>query len=282
HMFVDEDLSAFSEEELERELAEKAARVDAGLCRLVGLAAECERRRSWGAEGLTFARWLAWRCSLLPRQAREHERLGTRLAELPLIREAFARGELSYAKTSVLVRVAEPATEARLLELAEALTASQLARCVAAYRRVSAAEAADRQGSEVPDCFWGEGGRLVLWGRLAAEGGALFLRALESARDVLRERRRAEQAEAESARTEAVWTSPREEPVSSVEAFAAMGWRSPAATTTGPAGSAARSSCTSTPGRSPPTRRAAASSPRGGHSRPRRRVGWPATPPSSR
>src|SRR5262245_57560357 len=135
HMFVDEDLSAFSEEELERELAEQAARVDAGLCRLVGLAAECERRRSWGAEGLTFARWLAWRCSLLPRQAREHERLGTRLAELPLIREAFARGELSYAKTSVLVRVAEPATEARLLELAEALTASP---SLGAWRRIGA------------------------------------------------------------------------------------------------------------------------------------------------
>jgi uncharacterized protein DUF222/HNH endonuclease len=221
HMFVHEDLSALSEEELERELAEQAARVDAGLCRLVGLAAECERRLSWGAEGLTFAGWLAWRCSLLPRQAREHERLGTRLAELPLIRAAFARGVLSYAKASVLVGVAEPATEARLLELAEALTASQLARCVAAYRRVSAAEAADRQESEFLDCFWSEEGWLVLRGRLAAEEGALFLRALEAARDVLRERRRAEEADAKPVPA-GVERSAREEPVSRVEAFAAL------------------------------------------------------------
>jgi Domain of unknown function (DUF222)/HNH endonuclease len=223
-MFVEEDLSALSEDELERELAEQAARIDAGLCRLVGLAAECERRLSWAAEGLTFAGWLAWRCSLLPRQAREHERLGTRLSELPLIRAAFARGELSYAKASVLVGVAEPASEPRLLELAEALTASQLARCVAAYRRVSAEEAADRQDSEFLDCFWSEEGWLVLRGRLGAEEGALFLRALESARDVLRERRDVDHADADPPDAEqSAEPSPREEPVSSVEAFAALG-----------------------------------------------------------
>jgi hypothetical protein len=222
HMFVEDDLAAFSEEELERELAEQAARVDAGLCRLVGLAAECERRLSWGAEGLTFAGWLAWRCSLLPRQAREHERLGTRLGELPLIRAAFARGALSYAKASVLVGVAEPANEARLLELAEALTASQLARCVAAYRRVSASEAADRHEAEFLDCFWSEEGWLVLRGRLAAEEGELFLRALESARDVLRERRSAEQADAEPPQAEPIEPGPREVPLSSVEALAAL------------------------------------------------------------
>ena len=43
HMFV-EDLSKLSGDELERQLAEQAAHVDAGLCRLVELAGECERR----------------------------------------------------------------------------------------------------------------------------------------------------------------------------------------------------------------------------------------------
>src|SRR3954469_13685756 len=68
-----EDLSALSREALEEELAAQAAHVDAGLCRLVELAAECERRLDWGADGTTFASWLAWRCSLPPRVAREHE-----------------------------------------------------------------------------------------------------------------------------------------------------------------------------------------------------------------
>jgi len=178
-MFV-EHASALSKEALERELREQAAHVDAALCRLVELVAECGERLDWGSEGVTFARWLAWQCSLPPRVAREHERIGKRLEELPLIRAAFSRGELSYGKVSVLIRVAEPATEEALLELAEALTVSQLARCLAAYRRISAAEAAARQEREFLDCFWTDDGWLSLRGRLAAEEGALFLRALEA------------------------------------------------------------------------------------------------------
>jgi hypothetical protein len=197
-MFVEKRLAS-AKEELERELCEQVAHVDAALCRLIELEAECERRLDWSGDGTTFAGWLAWRCSLLPRVAREHERIGNRLAELPLIRAAFSRGELSYGKVSVLVGVAEPATEEGLLELAEALTVSQLARCLAAYRRVSAAEAAEQQEREFLDCFWSDEGWLSLRGRLAAEEGAVFLRALEAARDVLWERRRAEQADGTAA-----------------------------------------------------------------------------------
>ena len=80
-MFV-QGTSQLSEEELERELREQAAHVDAGLCQLLELAAECERRLSWAGEGTTFSAWLAWRCSLSPRQAREHARVGKRLAAL--------------------------------------------------------------------------------------------------------------------------------------------------------------------------------------------------------
>jgi hypothetical protein len=124
------------------------------VCRLIELEAECERRLDRSGDGTTFAGRLSWRCSLPPRVAREHERIGNRLAELPLIRAAFSRGELSYGKVSVLVRVAEPAIEEGLLELAEALSVSQLARCLAAYRRVSAAEAAEKHEREFLDCFW--------------------------------------------------------------------------------------------------------------------------------
>src|SRR5262245_226604 len=195
----DDGLSAKSEQELERELREQAAHVDAALCRLTELAAECEERLDWGSDRVTFAHWLGWQGSLMPRVAREHERIGKRLREPPLIRAAFARGELSYGKVSVLTRVAEPATEGGLLELAEALTVSQLARCLAAYRRVSAAEAAEQQEREFLDCFWSEEGWLSLRGRLAAEEGAVFLRALEAAREVLWERRRGEQPDGAAA-----------------------------------------------------------------------------------
>ena len=54
-MFVDQDLSTLPKEQLEQELAAQAAHVDAGLCRLVELAAECERRLNVGSDGVTFA-----------------------------------------------------------------------------------------------------------------------------------------------------------------------------------------------------------------------------------
>lgn len=199
---------SLSNEQLEQELAAQAAHIDAGLCRLLELTAECERRLPRADEGTTFPGWLAWRCSLLPRQAREHERIAQRLGELPQIHAAFARGERSYAKVSTLVRVADAANEAKLLELAEVLTASQLQRAVAAYERVSREDAAEQQEQEFVNWFWTEDGSLSLRARLAADEGALLLRALEAGRDALR-----------SSRQQA---SAPEEPVSNAEALVAM------------------------------------------------------------
>jgi hypothetical protein len=193
---VDGNLSGLSEDELEQALGAQAARVDAELCRLLELTAECERRLPVAGDGTTFAAWLAWRCSLLPRQAREHERIAMRLGELPLIRERFTRGELSYAKVGALTRVAEPANEERLIEVAEALTASQLERAVGAYRQLTAEEADEQQEREFLRYHWAEDGSLSLRARLAAEEGALLLRALDAGRDALRDRRQGEEAAA--------------------------------------------------------------------------------------
>jgi hypothetical protein len=198
-----ESLESLSFDELEAELSAQAAHVDAGLARLLELVGECERRPEWQASGNTFAAWLAWRCSLLPRQAREHERIGVRLAELPQIRAAFASGRLSYAKASALTRIAEPECEQKLLELAEVLTASQLERAVGAYRQLTREQAAETQARAFLHWFWAEDGSLSLRGRLPAEEGALLLRALEAGRQALRERRRADVSDETQAADEA-------------------------------------------------------------------------------
>jgi hypothetical protein len=170
--------------------AAQAAHVDAGLARLLTLVEECEQRPEWKAGGTTFSAWLGWRCALLPRQAREHERIAKSLADLPQIREAFASGRLSYAKVGALTRIAEPECEEKLLELAEALTASQLQRAVGAYRQLTREDAAEQQAQAFLGWFWEEDGSLSFRGRLPAEDGALLLRALEAGRDALRKRRR--------------------------------------------------------------------------------------------
>ena len=109
--------------------------------------------------------------------------MARRLPELPLIHEAFSRGELSYAKVRALTRVATAENEEELLELASFMTAAQLERSVRAYRRVTTAEACEQQEDAYLSVFWEPDGSLEIRGRLAPEDGALFLRALDAVRD---------------------------------------------------------------------------------------------------
>jgi hypothetical protein len=176
-----------SQRELEDEIATLAAHIYAGTCRWLELIAELDRRGDWGGTWTT-AEWLAWRCALGPRAAREHVRVARALDDLPEIREAFSRGRLSYAKVRALTRVANTENEKELLLLAFSLTASELDRAVACYRRVAAAEAKRLHELAYFDYFQDADGMLYFKGRLAPEDGALFLRALEAGRDAVRER----------------------------------------------------------------------------------------------
>jgi hypothetical protein len=178
--------SDLPDDELENEIATLASHIYAGTCRWLELVAELDRRGGFG--DCTVAQWLAWRCALTPRSAREHVRVARALGELPLIRDAFARGELSYAKVRALTRVANEDSEEELLELARHMTASQLERAVRAYRYVTAQEANDLQALAYLGYTWAEDGSLIVRAQLAPEDGALFLRALEAARDRLQER----------------------------------------------------------------------------------------------
>lgn len=182
------ELDGLSFDELEEELASLAAHLHAGMCRWLELVAELDRRG--GLAGCTTAEWLAWRCGLMPRTAREHVRVAGRLVELPRIRAAFAVGELSYAKVRALTRIAEPESEKELLELAGELTAAQLERAVRAYRRVTTEEAVALQDAAYFGWCWDDDGSLELRGRLAPEDGAAFLEALAAGREALRERGR--------------------------------------------------------------------------------------------
>ena len=172
--------------ELVNELATLSAHISAGMCRWLELVGEFDRRGEWTAWGHgSCAEWLGWRCALTPRSAREHVRVARALPALPLVRAAFSRGELSYAKVRALTRVAEPRKEAELLELAKVMTASQLERALGAYRRVTTEDARDLHEREHLEWYWDEDGSLVVHGRLAPEDGALFVKSLEAARERL-------------------------------------------------------------------------------------------------
>lgn len=175
---------------IEREIGELAAHIAAAMCRWLELVAEHDRRGAHEAWGFhSCGAWLAWGCSIDPRSAREHVRVARALGELPAVREAFSRGELSYSKVRAITRIATAETEAELAEMARFATAAQLERLVRGYRRCVSPEQAGRLHEERHlSCEWDEDGSLYVRGRLAPEDGALFLRALEAGEQAVRER----------------------------------------------------------------------------------------------
>src|SRR5438094_10589956 len=119
--------------ELERlgdAIAELSAHLDAATACLLDLIREFDARGGWGNGFRSCAHWLSWRVGLAPGAAREHVRVARALGTLPLLGQALARGELSYAKLRALTRVGTPETEERLLAVGRAGTAERVERGV--------------------------------------------------------------------------------------------------------------------------------------------------------
>ncbi|HEX4775602.1 MAG TPA: DUF222 domain-containing protein, partial [Acidimicrobiia bacterium] len=183
-----EEANAMPLERLEAEITQLAAHLDAAGCRWLLLVAEFDRRagyETWGCS--SCAHWLSWHCGLDERAARERVRVARALEELPVIRDAFASGRLSYSKVRALTRIATAASEDELVTLARHATAVQVERIVRAYRRVRDDEdettAADRAHAQrYLRLDANEDGTVSIHGRVPAESAAVVRAALERAR----------------------------------------------------------------------------------------------------
>ena len=186
---ADRAIADLSDDALEEELCAESAHLDAACCRMVLMVAEVDRRELWGPMGLrSCAHWLNWRCGVSLGAAREQVRVGKALAGLPLIKAAVGQGELSYSKVRALTRVADPSTEATLVELARYATASQLERIVAEYRRADPDEGAKalcRHRNRYLRTRTDDDGMVTISARLSPEDGATVLAALALAKKVL-------------------------------------------------------------------------------------------------
>src|SRR5256885_15958341 len=151
-------------EQLEEQIGELAAHINAATCSWLLLIGEFDRREGWKSWGCkSCAAWWSLRCGLSPGVGREHVRVARRLEGMPLVREAFARGELSFSKVRAVTRVADHADEAQLLVLALHATAAQLERLVRAYRGGGATQIArgsEAYGPRVLAWSWGYAGWL--------------------------------------------------------------------------------------------------------------------------
>ncbi len=177
-------------QDLGDEIATLAAHIHAAEHRLLTLIAEFDRLRGWEPGGhRSCAHWLAFRTGIDLGAARERVRASRALVELPRIGASMAQGELSFAKVRALTRVATPASEGELLELAHSCTAAQLERVVRAWRSLSRHDEAEfermRHRSRCFSVFPDEEGMYVVRGRLDPEAGAMLLQAVDAASDAL-------------------------------------------------------------------------------------------------
>ena len=121
---------------------------------------------------------------------------------MPLLSQALARGDLSYAKVRELTRVATPETEEQLLAVGRAGTAEHVERIVRAWRRMDAKaeaqETARQHAGRALHVYQDEDGMVKIRGRLTAEVGAVLMKALDAAREALYQRRREDAPEGDA------------------------------------------------------------------------------------
>ena len=174
--------SRCSDDELEAELCGAAARVAAMTCRFLLAVAEYDRRQAWQAwECHDMAGWLSWKCGISPVTAREQVRVARALARLPVLRDRFAAGQVSYSQTRAIARVATAETEAQLVEWATVMTAAQLETVTRAYRRSAAAAQETAEARDLARGLtwsWDDDGSLIGRFRLPPEHGAALINAV--------------------------------------------------------------------------------------------------------
>ena len=178
--------SGLSIRELEAQITELAGHLNAANHRWLVLIAEFDRRNGW-SDGATqsCAHWLSWKCGLDLGAAREKVRVARTIETLPKISAAMATGQLSYSKARALTRVATPAIEDVLLNVALNGTTHHVETLVRQFRRVQEVEELSREARQYSGrgltYFHDHDGSLVVKLQLTAESGALFLKAIEAA-----------------------------------------------------------------------------------------------------
>src|SRR5215469_2102655 len=169
-------------ERLEAQICELAGHLTAATCRFLVLLGDFDARRGWASwEMASCAAWLSWKCQMSSGTAREHVRVARALRDLPVIRGEFGAGRLSYAKVRALTRIATPAAEAGLAELAGPMTGNQLERFARAHRQVSSADDTAARIQRRLAWRFEDDGSLAGTFRLPPLAGAVLLKALRAA-----------------------------------------------------------------------------------------------------
>ena len=169
-----------------------ATQISALQAQLAEVAAEVHELAGFYVD-LTPRAFLSWQWHLTPAEAARTLRLGRNLGELPLLRDALARGRLSEGVVDLLAKVATAENEATLLATAENATGAQLQALVRDYRRGLPPDERDRRPEAYRERV-GDDGMVDVHLRLTPERAASWRASLDAARGRERDDRRAQQA----------------------------------------------------------------------------------------
>ncbi len=177
-------------DDLEEEIVLLSAHIHAAEHRLLVLVEQFDRLGGWEPGGhRSCAHWLTFRTGVDLGSAREKVRAARALVDLPLISASMSRGELSFSAVRALSRVATAENEEDLLPLARGCTTAQIERLVRGWKLGSKQDEEEREreryASRCLSIFPGDDGMVLVRARLTPELGALLMRAVEAAGDVL-------------------------------------------------------------------------------------------------
>jgi hypothetical protein len=189
--------------ELEAKITDLWGHLTAATSRFLELLAEFDREKGFERHGLiNTAQWLNWQCGIGPVAAREKVRVDRAVEQLPEIADAFKNGEISYSKVCAMTRVATPANESVLVNVARNGTAAHVEKLVRKYhwtqRRDAAKQAQLQHDQRHVTYFYDVEGELILNARLPREIGAVVRKAIEAAVEALRDPAKNDSAEAQT------------------------------------------------------------------------------------
>jgi hypothetical protein len=175
-------------DELDRDIVNLAARINAATYELLVLIRQFDERAGWLKWGLgNCAEWLHYRCDLSMNAAREKVRVAHALKTLPDVAAAFATGDLSYSKVRAMTRVVGAHNEEEFLSFALKTTTARVEERCRELRcgTVDSLDGAERAfaSRSLRVSRNAERGTVTITVELPTETGELVAKALDKARD---------------------------------------------------------------------------------------------------
>ncbi len=176
-------------QELEDRMTTLQGEINAATAAQVALIGEHLEAGYWSHHGgvLTPGAFLTWKLGLTPYEASRMLKIAVGLKDFRMIKESFGRGRLSLQQVGILVDIAEPEVEERLLELALGLSGAQLARFASHYRGALRVEQDTAHKERFLATKHHGDGSWTITGRMSSAHGALVDKALSAALEKMKD-----------------------------------------------------------------------------------------------